>query len=280
MTDYSLLDCGAGRKLERFGDVRVVRPAPAAEEAPRHPAAAWAEADVEYVQQDGAGEWRVHRAVPEPWRVECGGTHFELACASAGQVGLFPEQTPLRRRLGEWLGRRPGEPARVLDLFGYTGGSTLAAAAAGAEVTYVDGARAAVARMRGNLALNGLADAPVRSLAEDAMRFVVRETRRERTYDVVILDPPSYGRGPDGATFHIGRDLDELLGHVRGLLLGRPALVVATAHTKPMAPSRLAAQLSRALDGLPGQTEAGRLTLRAESGAELPSGVFAWREVA
>jgi len=281
----SLLDCGDGRKVERFGDVRVVRPAPAAREAPRDPRA-WEGADLEYVRADPArggdeddGRWVVRSAVPDPWIVESAGARFELGCTPAGQVGLFPEQAPLRERLAAWLRARGGPPARVLDLFGYTGGTTLAAAAAGAEVTYVDGARPMVGWMRRNLSLNGLDAAPVRSIPEDARRFVDRELRRDRRYDVVTLDPPSYGRGPAGPAFRIERDLDGLLADVAGLL-ARPGLVVLSAHTEAWTNARLESSLERAFAGRPARADAGELALRAESGVVLRSGVFAWWETA
>lgn len=283
LTDHALLDCGGGRKLERFGTVRVVRPAPAATGPVRDPSA-WTDADLEYVRSravrgrgEGEGRWVVRRPAPDPWVVESGGIRFELACTPAGQVGLFPEQTALRERLGEWLRQRSPSPVRVLDLFAYTGGSTLAAAAAGAQVTYVDAARGMVGWMRRNLMLNGLTDAPVRSLAEDARRFVEREVRRDRRYDAVILDPPSFGRGPGGAAFRIETDLDGLLGTIVRLVAPR-GLVLLSAHTEAWTDARLASSLERAFDAAPARVQSGELTLEADSGAKLPSGVFAWWE--
>lgn len=278
--DYELLDCGEGRKLERFATARVVRPAPAAT-GPVRDAAAWADPDLEFVRPEGsarAGTWIRHRPPPAPWIVASAGVRFELAPAPAGQVGLFPEQEPLRERLGAWLRDRAEPGAFVLDLFGFTGGTTIAAAAAGAVVTYVDGAKAMVPRLRANLSLNGLGDAPVRSLTEDAARFVAREVRRRRTYRVIALDPPTFGRGKGGTAFHIERDLDALLADVRRLLSDGPSVVLLTAHTESWTASRLASHLDRAFRGRPGRTDSGELALRAASGATLPSGLFAWRE--
>lgn len=279
MSDYELIDCGGGRKLERFGAVRVVRPAPAATAPPRDDAA-WADPDLEFVRagSGGAGEWIRRAPLPSPWLVESAGVRLELMPAPAGQLGLFPEQAPTRERLAAWL-RGRGEPETpVLDLFAFTGGTTLAAAAAGASVTWVDGAKAMVPRLRANLAHNGLAGAPVRSFTEDAARFVAREVRRGRGYRVIALDPPTFGRGRGGASFHIERDLDVLLADVRRLLLDGPSVVLLTAHTEAWTASRLASRLERAFRGRPGRVDAGELTLRAASGAALPSGLFAWRE--
>jgi 23S rRNA (cytosine1962-C5)-methyltransferase len=278
--DIELIDCGEGRKLERFASVRVVRPAPAAT-APVRDAAAWDDPDLEFVRRDASsptGEWITRRPPPSPWLVTSAGVRLELAPAPAGQLGIFPEQAPLRQRLAAWLTDRGEIGAPVLDLFGFTGGTTITAAAAGADVTFVDGAKPMVPRLRANLAHNGLAEAPVRSITEDVLRFVAREVRRRRAYRVIALDPPTFGRGKGGTAFHIERDLDVLLGDVRRLLLDGPSVVLLTAHTEGWTASRLVAQLERAFRGRPGRTDSGELALRAASGARLPSGLFAWRE--
>ena len=206
---------------------------------------------------------------------------FGLRPTDTGQVGVFPEheivRTPLRAALERWSG---DGPLTVLDLFGFTGAITLAAAAAGARVTYVDGSRPVLGWMRRNLERNGLAEAPVRAVPEDVGRFVAREVRRGPRYDVVVLDPPSFGRGPDGRTFRIEADLDGLLADVRRVLSDRPRAVLLTAHTEGWSAARLGAALDRAMAGRPGRTETGTMNLSAASGATLPAGIFARREMA
>lgn len=278
MSDYELLDCGGGLKLERFGDVRVIRPAPGVP-GPIRSAESWRNAQLEFRRDRRPGTWIRHSEIPDPWIVESSGTLFSLDATPTGQVGLFPEQAGLRVRVRDWLAARPPESRRMLDLFGHTGGHTLAAAGAGAHVTYVDGARATVAWMRRNLEINGLADAPVRSIAEDVARFVERETRRKSVYDAIVLDPPSFGRGPDGKRFQIERDLDGLLANVRRLLVDGPALAVLTAHTESWTDRRLAGRLDWAMRGRSGETESGELVLEATSGTQLPSGLWAVREM-
>jgi 23S rRNA (cytosine1962-C5)-methyltransferase len=273
---HSLLDCGDGRKLERFGGVVVDRPAPTAQE-PRRNVSAWA--NVTLRLRDG--QWQVIRALPDPWQVRLGGLEFGLRPTDAGQVGVFPEheivRAPLRGRLDAWVAE--GTPPAVLDLFAFTGAVTLAAAARGCPVTYVDGSKPVLGWMRRNLELNGLKESSVRAIPEDVGRFVARAVRRGNRYDVVVLDPPSFGRGPEGHTFRIEADLDALLADVRRVLSDRPRAVLLTAHTEGWTASRLGAALGRAMEGLPGRTRTGELALVAESGAVLPAGIFAEREL-
>ncbi len=270
---YELLDCGSGRKVERLGDVRVIRPAPAATERPRD-ADAWVGADLEWNRNVG---WIGPRDPSGTWEATIREQCLELRATDTGQVGFFPEHEKIRAILRMHLTAGEGS-LRVLDLFGYTGASTLVAASLGADVTYVDGAKPMVAWLRRNLKRNGLSDAPVRSIADDAARFVEREVKRERHYDVVLVDPPSFGRGPDGRTFKIDRDLDGLLANVRRVLSDRPRLIALTAHTESWTHRRLLAALDRAMDGLGGRSRSGDLVLRARSGAKLRAGMFAVRE--
>lgn len=281
---YELLDFGRGAKLERFGAVTTVRPAPGATGERGLDASAWA-ADAEYARAaSGAGEWRLRRGLPDPWFVRAGETEFLLAPTPSGGVGWFPEQQPLRERVAGRMraaaqqtpGGTPGP--RVLDLFGHTGGSAMAAAAAGAEVTMVDGARGTIGWARRNFERNGLAGAPIRSIAEDAVRFVEREARRGARYDAVVLDPPSFGRGPAGRTWKIERDLDGLLRSCVGLLAPEPLFLLVTAHTERWRMGDLAERLDAAAAGRPGQTGCGDLALRAPDGRRLRAGIFAWRD--
>jgi 23S rRNA (cytosine1962-C5)-methyltransferase len=206
-----LLDCGDGRRLDRFGPLILDRPAPSAAHLTRVDPGAWAAADARYERPaTGPGAWAGAAAGTEPWQVRVEGLTFELRLSETGQVGLFLEQVPMWR----WLRRRvaeAGRPVVVLDLFAHTGGSTLAAASAGASVVHVDGSRAAVGWARRNAAASGLTGAPIRWIVEDAATFVRRELARGHRYDAVVLDPPSYGHGPNRERWQLGDRLPELL---------------------------------------------------------------------
>jgi 23S rRNA (cytosine1962-C5)-methyltransferase len=267
---YELIDAGDGRRLERFGDVVVDRPAASAGES-RRDAAAWASADLIFDRLDG---WRIARAeAPAAWTVGFGALTLELRRAEAGQVGVFPEQ----QANWSWLAGRLTEPVTepVLNLFAYTGASTLALAAAGAGVAHVDASRTAVTWARRNASLSGLSDRPVRWLVDDADAFVARELRRGRRYAAVVLDPPSYGHGPGGRTWRLEQHLPSLLQNCVALARGSPAFVLLTAHTVGFDGTRLAEQLGVALRVAPRDVESGELGLVARSGARLPLGAFA-----
>jgi len=283
--DHELLDLERGRKLERFGAATVVRPAPAAEGEAQLPRREWEEAHAEFVR-DGrggpGGAWHIRRPLPDPWTARSAGAEFLLEAAPSGQVGLYPEQAALRTRIAAIVraAAEGGRTPRALDLFGYTGGTTMAMAGAGAEVTFVDASRGSVGWARRNFARNALAEAPIRSIAEDVARFVAREERRGNRYDVVTLDPPSFGRGPKGEVWKIERDLDALLAACRELLSPEPLLVLVTAHTESWTAVQLGARLDRALAGVPGRTTSGELLLTTAAGRSLRAGIFALRETA
>lgn len=256
MHDYELLDAGEGRRLERFGARLVDRPAPAAPERRRNPAA-WQAPDLRF--ESGAG-WS---GATDPWSMMLEGLTFELRPTQSGQIGLFPEQVPNWR----WLRDRVTIGAQVLNLFAYTGAATLAAGASGAAVTHVDSARSAVTWARRNAELSGLADRPIRWLVDDAESFVVREARRGRRYDGIILDPPSYGHGRRGAVWRNDERLPELLRSCTAIA-NAGAFVVLTAHTEGVdagALGRLLADSFGDADGL----ETLELELTATSGARL-----------
>jgi 23S rRNA (cytosine1962-C5)-methyltransferase len=278
--DYALLDLDVGRKLERFGLATVARPDPAAAAAPARDGDAWGGADAEFVREGGTG-WKIRRPLPEPWIVRSAGAEFLLELAPAGQVGFFPEQAPLRERVARLVRAAVarGASPRALDLFGYTGGTTIAMAAAGAQVTFVDAVRASVGWARRNFERNGLGAAPIRSIAEDAAKFVAREVRRGSRYDAVVLDPPSFGRGPKGEVWKLEADLDALLAACRALLTVDPLFLLITAHTEGWSAARLAERLEHALSGVPARVDRGDLELRSAGGGTLRAGVFALAEL-
>jgi 23S rRNA (cytosine1962-C5)-methyltransferase len=190
-------------------------------------------------------------------------------------LGIFPEQAANWRWLHDQV-RRGEQPPRVLNLFAYTGASTLAAALAGAQVVHVDSARNTVAWARRNAELSGLAEAPIRWIVEDALRFVRRELKRGNTYDAVILDPPGFGRGPKGETWKLERDLPELLELCRELTAGRRRLMLLSCHTPGYDESKLRSLLAQSASAAPApEIESGPLALIDPSGRELPSGFMA-----
>lgn len=267
MADLELLDCGDGRRLERFGSVVVDRRAPGAVEPAVDPSL-WRAPDLQFDR----GAW-LRGAAHDPWTIQAAGLTLECRPAAGGQVGVFPEHLGLAGWL-EGVARaaaaRTGVPPEVLSLFGYTGAATLACARAGAHVVHVDASRPAVAWARRNAELSGLADRPVRWLVDDARSFVRRERRRGRFYDGLILDPPTYGHG--AGTWEIEQDLPPLLDDLSALTGPRPAFVLLTAHTPGLDGARLAALVREHL-GV--DAASGPLELRARSGAVLPLGAFA-----
>jgi 23S rRNA (cytosine1962-C5)-methyltransferase len=283
---YRLVDFGRGRKLEQFGPWLLDRPCPAATGPPASPRV-WSRATARFAgPRTGSGAWSPSPSDWRPAAVELdfepvAGRRFALALEPlpSGQLGLFPEQ----QANWAWIARQAvaagaarGAAPKVLNLFAYTGGSTLAAALAGAEVCHVDAARSVVARARRN-AQRAAAGLPVRWLVEDALRFCRREVQRGQRYDAVILDPPSFGRGPRGEAWVIGRDLPRLLDLCGQLTGGCPAFALASCHTPGIEADALAAALRVGLPPRGGTPEVacGDLTLVADDGRLLPSGCFA-----
>ena len=262
---YELIDCGDGRRLERFGARVIDRPAPAALAPRRAPESTWAAADLRF---DRTGGWT---GVGEPWQFEDGGLVLELLPTGAGQVGLYPEHHRFWPFLLEAVTGLVA-PA-VLHLFASTGATTLALARAGAAVTHVDGARAAVAWARRNAELSGLTDARIRWIVDDALAFTRREARRGRRYDAIVLDPPSYGHGPDGRRWELRESLPELLDAVADVAED-DAAVLLTAHTEGLAADELTEVLDDAFHGR-GRITAEPIDVVATSGAALPAGVAA-----
>lgn len=274
--DYELLDFGDGRKLERFGGILVDRPAPAAEGTRRRHPELWSAAQARYERTaNEQGRWSWSGKIPSDWRSRCGELSFALKASDAGQVGVFPEQA----ENWDWIARqvrRSTAPMNVLNLFAYTGGSTLAAAAAGASVTHVDAAKTSVAGARTNAELSNLSAAPIRWIVEDAVKFVERELKRGRSYDAVILDPPTYGHGPSGEPWKIHEQLPKLLALCGELLAERRQFVLLTCHTPGIGQAELSAYMA---DGIFGHCGAGgstaELSLRTADERNLPSGVVA-----
>lgn len=236
--DYELLDCGGGEKLERWGRYLLVRPDPQAIwNTPRsHPG--WQHPDGRYARSaSGGGAWE-RRQVPEQWSVAYGPLTFQVKPMNFKHTGLFPEQAANWDFAMESI-RKAGRPVSVLNLFAYTGGATVACAAAGASVCHVDAAKGMVAWAKENARASGLEHASIRYIVDDCAKFVEREIRRGRRYDAVIMDPPSYGRGPSGEVWKLEENLWPFVELVAGVLSDDPLFFILNSYTTGLAPSVL-----------------------------------------
>lgn len=248
--DYTLLDAGGGNKLERWGNYVLLRPDPQAA-WPMEAGAAEA-AQARYIRAaSGGGHWEFGAlALPESWHIRYKDLRFLVRPTGFKHTGLFPEQAAnwdYMRALVREAGFAPDAPFRVLNLFAYTGGASCALAAEGASVCHVDAAKGMVAWARENLALCGLSDRPVRFIVDDVMKFVQREARRGRKYDGILMDPPSYGRGPGGEMWKIEQGLYPLVEACAGLLSERARFFLINSYTTGLAPSVLQNVLHTAL---------------------------------
>lgn len=273
--DYGLVDSGRGRKLERYGRFRFIRPEPQAMWSPR--LADW-RAHGEFVpgsDEDGGGRWQFAEPVPDDgWPLSWDQVRFTAQCTPFRHLGFFPDMAPV----WEWMRAQLGtvEDAELLNLFGYTGVGTLALSRHG-RVAHVDASKKSVGQARENAALSGMEDRPIRWLVEDAAKFAAREVRRERRYDGIILDPPKFGRGPKGETWRIEEGLPGLVGDCRKLLDGESRFLFLTVYAVRMSSLALGGLLAELFADLPGTIEHGDLAVREESdgGRLLPTAIFA-----
>lgn len=271
---YALLDSGYGRKLERFGQFVLARPCAQAVWTPRLHRDEWDRADATFDREEGH-RWHNRGALPETWMMDVDGLRFKLSSTDFGHLGVFPEQ----RAQWHWIRSLLAEtaaPVSVLNLFAYSGGSTLAAARGGAEVCHLDASRGMVEWASENAALNDLADHPIRWIVDDAHKFLSREIRRAHRYHGVVLDPPTFGRGQRGEMYKIERDLPETLQLCRDLLMPDPRFIVLSAHTPGYSPVVLENVLRQAVEGMGGDIESGEMLLTGTPDVlPLPSGAFA-----
>ncbi len=271
--DYELLDTSDGERLERWGDLILIRPDPQIiwKGVARHPA--WKHADGIYRRSsNGGGAW-VKNQLPASWNISYGDLGFVLRPMGFKHTGLFPEQAAN----WDWFSsliRKANRSVRVLNLFAYTGGATVAAAAAGASVVHVDASKGIVAQAKENAALSGLSDAPIRYLVDDCKKLVEREIRRGNTYEGIIMDPPSYGRGPGGEVWKIEDSIDELITLASKLLSDKPLFFLVNSYTTGLSPMTMNYLLDlkvRARFG--GVIESGELCLPVtQTGGFLPCG--------
>ena len=268
--DYGLLDSGHGRKLERYGRIRVIRPEPQAMWAPAQ--GDWS-ADAEFVpgsDEDGGGRWRFDRPVPRDWPLCWEEVSFSASCTPFRHLGFFPDMAPV------WAWMRSLEPRTAMNLFGYTGVGTLALAGGGAEVVHVDASKKSVEGGRANAALSGMSDRPIRWIVDDAAKFTAREVRRGRRYDGIILDPPKYGRGPEGEVWKLEEKLAPLLADCRHLLDAESRFLFLTVYAVRMSALAIGELVHQLFRDLPGRVEVGELAVREEArGLLLPTAIFA-----
>jgi 23S rRNA (cytosine1962-C5)-methyltransferase len=275
--DYALLDCGAGRKLERFGKIVVDRPEPQALWRPRLAKPEWSKAHAVFSasgEDDEKGKWRVDKAVPDAWPVRIDGVTMLCKLAGLWHLGLFPEQNPHWRWMLERLAAVKGETPRVLNLFGYTGAASLIAAKAGAEVTHVDASKKAIQWGKENQGASKLDAAKVRWLLDDAAKFVAREVRRGKTYHVILVDPPKFGRGPEGEVWDLFTNLPALLGDLAKLLAPQDSAMVLTVYAIRASALAFDQLMRESLKDKGGSFDSGELAIRSQSGPMVPTSLF------
>jgi len=272
LEDYALLDSGAGRKLERFGALVLDRPEEQAIWRPRLSAAEWEQADAVFTgdtDEEGAGRWKRRAGLEESWDCRHGNIRFSCRFTSFRHVGAFPEQEAHWTFMHERL-LAAGERPRLLNLFGYTGLASLIAAAAGAEVTHIDASKKAIAWARDNQALSGLEDKPIRWILDDARKFAGREVRRGKRYHGILLDPPKFGRGPNGEIWDLFPNLPEMLTLCRELLKAGGFLILTSYAIRASFLS-----MHRLCEDILGPgAQSGELALREEAGGLLATSLF------
>ena len=274
-SDYALIDSGGGRKLERYGDYRFIRPEPQAMWSPAQ--TKW-QADGEFMpasDDEGGGRWHFNRPVPEQgWPLSWEEVTFTAQCTPFRHLAYFPDMDPVWR----WIrcNLKGLEDAQALNLFGYTGVGTLALSAAGAKLVHVDASKKSVSAARDNAVLSGMSERPVRWIIDDAAKFAAREVRRERRYDAILLDPPKYGRGPDGEIWRLEEDLAPLIENCGKLLDENSRCLFLTVYAVRMSALALGSLLNEKLAHLGGTIEVGELAVREEMrGLLLPTAIYA-----
>ena len=270
--DYEVLDTGDGEKLERWREFILRRPDPQAIWPKQRPEI-WTRADAHYNRsQKGGGEWEFMKRLPDRWSVRYGALEFYVRPTGFKHTGLFPEQAVN----WDWMAgliRRANRPIRVLNLFGYTGGATLACASAGAKVTHVDAAKGMVQWAGENRKLAGIDETSVRWIVDDAMKFVEREARRGNTYEGILMDPPSYGRGPGGEVWKLENELYPLVSACEKVLAKNALFMLINSYTTGLQPAVLNNMLTMTVARTrPGKVVADEIVLPVTAGGVLPCG--------
>ena len=269
--DWALLDCGNGEKLERYGNVTVVRPEP---QAMWKPALDQWDPDATFVpgsDEEGGGRWVQHRDVPPQWELTRGKVRFHASLTPFRHLGFFPDMAPQ----WDWMRMRAGD-SDILNLFGYTGVGTLQLSDAGARLVHVDASKKSVEAGRDNARVSGLEDRPIRWIVDDATKFTAREVRRARRYDGILLDPPKFGRGPDGEIWRLEEHLAPLLADCRRLLDSESRFLVLTVYAVRMSALAIGELVRQTFAELGGRVEVGEMAVREDArGLLLPTAIFA-----
>jgi 23S rRNA (cytosine1962-C5)-methyltransferase len=273
---YHLIDSGHGRKLEQFGPYRISRPCAQAVWNPLLPASEWKQSHATFTRE-GDSKWTTVGQLPDCWTITVSDITFKISTTDFGHLGIFPEQ----RHFWEWIQstikeaktKRP--TLNVLNLFAYSGGSTLAAAKGGAQVCHLDASKGMVSWARENAALSGLQEAPIRWIIDDVSKFLAREVRRGTRYDAIILDPPSFGRGAKGEIFKIEDHLQPILKDCQTLLSDHPLFILFTCHSPGFSPIVMNHLLSQMMAPYKGKIDTGEMLLEGKGALPLPSGVYA-----
>ena len=273
--DYGLIDSGHGKKLERYGRFRFIRPEPQAMWAPA--STDW-QAQGEFVpgsDEDGGGRWEFAEPVPrEGWTLKWTEVSYTAQTTPFRHLGFFPDMAPV----WSWMRERVAglDNAECMNLFGYTGVGTLAMATKGVRMVHVDASKKSVEAAKANAKLSGMADAPIRWMTDDAAKFVAREVRRGRRYDGILLDPPKYGRGPEGEVWRLEEDLPKLIADCRKLLDENSRFLFLTVYAVRMSALAIGELLNQVFADLPGKVEVGELGVREEArGLVLPTAIWA-----
>lgn len=273
--EYELLDSGEGEKLERYGKFILSRPDPQALWNKLLPDSEWQRADAFFARSGMKGGWKKKSNLPEKWKIEFAGLKFFIKPTAFKHTGLFPEQEPN----WQWIIKNiksAGRPISVLNLFGYTGGATLASLSAGAEVVHVDGSKSAIAWAKENATLSGLVDKPVRWILDDAREFVKREIRRGKRYDGIVMDPPAFGHGPKKELWKIENDFLGLMKLCQDILSDAPLFFLINGYSAGYSAIAYGNNLLSFKEKFGGEIEKGELTIEESGrGRLLPAGIFA-----
>jgi 23S rRNA (cytosine1962-C5)-methyltransferase len=273
--DYELLDSGDGKKLERYGSFVLSRPDPQALWKPLKPVSEWNKADAIFIRKGKEVEWKKKKTLPENWNIVFGRMTFEIRPTTFKHTGLFPEQSENWSWMEKLVANEVHKP-KVLNLFGYTGGASLACAKAGAEVVHVDGSKMAISWARKNAELSGLAEKPIRWILDDVMLFLKREAKRGNKYDGIIMDPPAFGHGPKGEIWKIEEQFTDLMESCFTVLSDKPLFFLVNGYASGYSPIAYQNNLMDLQKKYGGTIETGELTIEeSKSNRLLPCGIFA-----
>ena len=271
-SDYTVIATGDGYKLERWGDVTLLRPDPQVIWHSSTDMNSYPGLNAKYKRSEtGGGEWQYLKKMPQEWTINYGELKFKIKPMGFKHTGLFPEQAANWETMMSLI-KQANRPINVLNLFAYTGGATVACLSAGASVCHVDAAKGMVERAGENVRLSGLKDRPVRFIVDDCMKFVQREIRRGRKYDAIIMDPPSYGRGPNGEMWKIENDLFDFVKLCTGVLSDNPLFFLINSYTTGLQPAVLKNILTLTMKDYKGRVEAYEVGLPTQEGIALPCG--------